>query len=223
MKKTVAIAAMGLAASLAGAAQASTISFSNGSGSYSADGVTATVTVTTSSAGGGLYYNSTENAIGVGNSATNGGIGYQAFCAFCFPTFTTFTEAETMTVTFDQEVTVDTVFFRQWENNILGYGDEVHFNYSGGASGTGSILFSNSGLSDLTTLLDPFSAGVSLTAFTITPEQDGSDSFGVTNDTVVYLHSVDFTVSQVPLPGAAWLMGSALLGLVGVSRRRSAR
>lgn len=32
--------------------------------------------------------------------------------------------------------------------------------------------------------------------------------------------SVDFTVSQVPLPAAVWLFGSGLLGLTGIARRR---
>jgi hypothetical protein len=34
--------------------------------------------------------------------------------------------------------------------------------------------------------------------------------------------SVDFTVSQVPLPAAAWLFGSGLLGMIGIARRKKA-
>jgi len=34
--------------------------------------------------------------------------------------------------------------------------------------------------------------------------------------------SVDFTVSQVPLPAAAWFFGSGLLGLIGIARRKKA-
>ncbi len=34
--------------------------------------------------------------------------------------------------------------------------------------------------------------------------------------------SVDFTVSQVPLPAAAWLFGAGLLGLIGIARRKKA-
>jgi hypothetical protein len=31
-----------------------------------------------------------------------------------------------------------------------------------------------------------------------------------------------FTVSAVPIPAAVWMFGSAILGLVGVARRRQA-
>lgn len=196
------------AALAASGAQASTINFDNGSGSYSADGVTADVTVTPAVSGQGLFYNGVENAIGVGDNVINGAMGHKQQNFVIFPEFT---EAETMTVTFSQEVILDTVWFRQWENNVLGFSDEVIFNFSGGASGAGSITFSDSGVASL---WDPFAAGVSLTSFTLTPEQDGAE-------TAVYLHSVDFTVSQVPIPAAAWLFGSALLGLVSVGRRRA--
>lgn len=206
--------AMGLAAAfMVTGAQAATISFNSNSGTYSNSGVTATVTVT----GGSRYYSSTENAIGIGNSALNGAIGSSGVFG------TTFVESETMTVTFSQEVILDTVWFRQWENKVLCCGDEVHFDYTGGASGTGSLLFSNSGLGD-GPLLDPFAAGVRLTSFTIRPEQDGLDGSGngASNDTAVYLHSVDFSIPppEVPLPAAAWLFGSALLGLGAAGRRR---
>ena len=33
---------------------------------------------------------------------------------------------------------------------------------------------------------------------------------------------VDFSVSPVPVPGAVWLLGSGLLGLVGIARRKTA-
>ena len=34
------------------------------------------------------------------------------------------------------------------------------------------------------------------------------------------LNSLELSVAAVPLPGAVWLMGSALLGMIGYSRRR---
>jgi hypothetical protein len=205
-------AALVLASSMASAA---TINFNNGSGTYSAGGVTATVAVTTNRSQDGLYYNGVENAIGIGNSATTGAIGYSHYA---FP-IGKYVENETMTVSFDQEITLDNVWLRQWENNFLGFGDEVNLSYSGGSSGTGTLNFD---LSDQTSgLLDRFGAGgISLTQFTLTPEQDGTNGAGATVRTAVYLHSVDFEVSQVPLPAAVWLFGSALFGLVGVSRRR---
>lgn len=210
---------LGMAAALALAqtsAHASTMYFNNNSGSYSADGVTATVSVTTSSAGGGLYYNNVEDAIGVGSNNINGAMGFKSLI-FVVPTFTT---DETMTVSFDREVTVDTVFFRQWENSVGGFGDLVQFDYSGGTSGSGSLLFSDSGIGDgLGQLLDPFAAGISLTSFTITPFQDGNKLNGANAKTAVYLHSLDFNVTEVPVPAAAWLFGSALLGLAGFRRQ----
>jgi hypothetical protein len=36
----------------------------------------------------------------------------------------------------------------------------------------------------------------------------------------IFLDDASLTVSQVPVPAAAWLFGSALMGLVGLSRRR---
>lgn len=189
-------------------ASAATMYFNNGSGTYTADGVTASVSVTTSQSGDGLFYNSVENAIGIGSNVVNAGIGFKKLTFLVVPNFT---EAETMTVSFDQEVTLDTIFFRQWENNFLGFGDEVDFDYAGGASGSGTLTFTDSGVSGL---LDPFAVGVSLTEFTLRPEQNGAE-------TSFYLHSVDFTVSEVPLPAAAYLFGSALAGLVAVGRRRA--
>jgi hypothetical protein len=38
----------------------------------------------------------------------------------------------------------------------------------------------------------------------------------------IHMFSVDATVSSVPVPAAAWLFGSGLLGLLGVSRRKKA-
>lgn len=193
---------------LAGNTVAATMSFNNASGTYTADGVTATVSVTNAISGHGLHYNNVENAIGVGTNNINGALGFRQLI-IVVPIFT---EAETMTVSFDQEVTIDKINFRQWENDILGFGDEVHFDYSGGSSGAGSLTFSDSGLGAFE-LLDPFFPAVSLTSFTLRPEQDGAE-------TAVYLHSFDFTVSEVPLPAAAWLFGSAIAGLAVVGRRR---
>jgi len=45
---------------------------------------------------------------------------------------------------------------------------------------------------------------------------NGDDLSDSTNET----YMANITVSAVPIPAAAWLMGSAMLGLVGVSRKR---
>ena len=48
---------------------------------------------------------------------------------------------------------------------------------------------------------------------TLSFENEGGDNFGIILDNV--------SVGVVPIPAAAWLFGSALLGLVGYSRKRS--
>lgn len=50
--------------------------------------------------------------------------------------------------------------------------------------------------------------------------QDGAGT-GITNPT--YVDATITVVNEVPLPAAAWLFGSGLLGLVGIARRRSAQ
>ena len=97
---------------------------------------------------------------------------------------------------------------------MLGFGDEVIFTSDGG-----NAVFDKS--DDVSGPEDKFDTGITLTSFTLTPEQDGKNGAGATNRTAVYLHSVDFTVSEVPLPAAAYLFGSALAGLVAVGRRRA--
>lgn len=215
LRKTFTKVSFVLAAVVASAsASAATINFNNGSGSYSADGVTATVTVTTARSGDGLYYNATEDAIGVGNSATTGAMGYKEYSLFQCGLIGCYTEAETITVTFSEEVTISNIYLRQWENNVLGFGDEVNFTSAGG-----NVNFDES---DQTIgLLDRFDVGVTATSFTLTPEQNGTNGAGASNRTAVYLHSLEFEVSEVPLPAAAYLFGSALAGLVAVGRRRA--
>jgi len=202
-----------MAAMLSMGASAATISFDNGSGVYTdaGTGVTATVTVTTVRNQDGLFYNSTEDAIGVGDSKTTGAMGYTSGILngnFSCGLIGCFNEGETITVTFNQQVTIDDIYFRQWENNFLGFGDEVDFTSSGG-----NLNFNDS--DEVIGLLDRFDVDVTTSAFILTPEQDHAE-------TAVYLHSLDFTVSQVPLPAAAYLFGSALVGLLAVGRRRRA-
>lgn len=221
------ILAAALALSLSGVASAATINFTNGSGNYSGGGVNVTVAAT----GGGLYYSSVENAgisgtgaLGVGNSSTNGGIG----CANSFPTcalvFTGWTTSEWLTFTFSQAVKLSSIGFAQWENNVLGNGDWARLTYYVGTSNTvaGTVDFVNSGIGD-GPLRDAFSTGalanLAVTKFMISPLQ-GTKPGNVTARSAFYVHDLNFT--PVPVPGAALLMGSALIGLAGVARRRRA-
>lgn len=51
------------------------------------------------------------------------------------------------------------------------------------------------------------------TSITFTKNKDGADDFTISN-----FHYA--TAAPVPVPAAVWLMGSALLGLVGIGRRK---
>jgi len=230
MKKTSILAlAMGpLLLGSAHLASATTINFNNGSGVYSAGGIT--VTVASTGTGAGLYYNSTENAIGVGSNSTNGGIGCRDNgCADIF-TGSGFVSTEALTFTFSEAVQLNSVTFRQWENNVLGIGDLAKFTWydNTGTNVAGEILFQDSGIGDgLSQLLDTFGVdGLLLSKFTITAIK-GSKTVG--NSTVkawssFYVHSLDYDLAPaVPVPAAAWMMGSGLVGLAGLARRRKQR
>ena len=49
-----------------------------------------------------------------------------------------------------------------------------------------------------------------------------ADAFGEGAVSGAALFSLDFNVAAVPIPAAAWLFGSGLLGLVGIARRKKA-
>jgi hypothetical protein len=226
MKTKILVAAAAM--SFCGLSAATTINFSNGSGSYGAGGVT--VSVASTGTGAGLYYNGVENAIGVGNSNTNGGIGCRDAGCGDIIFGSGFVSTEALTFTLSEKVKLNTVSFRQWENNYLGFGDWATFTYYVGTSNTvaGTIQFTNSGLGDgVSVLLDPFAlGGLELSKFTITGKK-GSKTVGSSNVTAwsaFYVHNLDYTkINTVPVPAAAWLMGSALLGLAGIKRRAAAR
>lgn len=233
MKTSILAAAVAL--SLSGIASAATISFTNGSGSYTSNGVTVTVAAT----GGGLYYNGVETAgvagtgsLGVGNSSTTGGIG----CANSFPTCALvvagWTTNEHLTFTFSEAVKLNSIGFSQWENSVLGIGDWARLTYYVGTSSTvaGTVDFVNSGIGD-GPLRDVFStgalAGLDVTKFRISPLQ-GTKPGNVSAKSAFYVHDLDFSKivvtppEEIPVPAAAWLMGSGLLGLAGLARRRRA-
>lgn len=190
-------AATALALAISATASAATINFNNASGSYSSGGVTATVTAT----GGALYYSSANTAIGVGSGTIDGPLGVGAFGAA--------TTAESLKVTFSQAVTLNSISFAQWSNSIItGVTDSVTMTYTGG-----SKTLANSG-----STVGVFSPNVTLTSFTLTPNQGGF--INPTQSTSTFLKSIIVTPSAVPVPAAAWLMGSGLVGLAGLGRRR---
>lgn len=59
---------------------------------------------------------------------------------------------------------------------------------------------------------------VDLSAFKLRISGDATNSLGLSGS---YQMTVNSSVQAVPVPAAVWLFGSALLGLVGVTRRNS--
>lgn len=169
------------------------------------DGLTLNITAT----GGNIYSyaspNPIEYGIGVGGNAADGGLGYNG---------SSYVTTETLTLTFNQVVNLDTIAFFQWENPSAGTSDRLTLAYSGGTA-SGSKTLTNSGMGTVT--VDEFLlSGVSGTTFKLTPVQTP----GV-NQTSFYVQGLNYTPT-VPVPAAAWLFGSSLLGLAGMSRRRAA-
>src|SRR5690606_23316306 len=59
-----------------------------------------------------------------------------------------------------------------------------------------------------------------LSTFTGTIEAVERSGSGLTANTTTLLYDIDGTaVNEIPLPAAAWLFGSGLLGLAGAARR----
>lgn len=223
--------AAAVALSVAGVSSATTINFNNNSGTYTAGGVT--VTAASTGTGAGRYYNSTENAIGVGNSNTNGGIGCRDSGCADVIFGTGFVNTEALTFTFSEKVKLNSVSLTQWENNLLGFGDGATFTWYVGTTNTvaGSQLFTNSG-QGTGDLIDNFPLlGLELSKFTVTSYKGNKTVNGSTVKawSAFYVHHLDYTkiavvppTPTVPVPAAAWLMGSGLLGLAGLARRRRA-
>jgi hypothetical protein len=104
---------------------------------------------------------------------------------------------ETLRVSFDSAVTIDSLLFSQWDNN-----DDLTITAS-----TGSSLSYNLNVGGSQELVDISSLG----SFQYIDISGNGGSSA--------LHTIS-NVSAVPVPAAAWLFGSALTGLVGVSRRK---
>lgn len=226
------ILAAAVALSLSGFASATTISFNSSAGNtwtYSNGGVS--VAVTSTGTGAGRYYNSTENAIGVGNSSTNGGIGCRDQGCGDVIFGSGFNSTEELTFTFSEKIKLNSISLRQWENALLGFGDAATLNFYNGGTNIGTQLLTNSGQPTGDLLDNFFFSNLELTKFSIksykgTKNVNGSN---VTAWSAFYVHSLDYSkiavvppTPTVPVPAAAWLMGSGLIGLAGIARRRRA-
>lgn len=104
---------------------------------------------------------------------------------------------ETLTFTFDQTVTLSSISFFLFENNT----DQGKLVY-------GSTTKTINKTSDAV-----FGTPVSLNSFTFT-------ATGLFTSYRISGLQVNTVAPAVPVPAAAWLMGSGLLGLAGVARRR---
>lgn len=102
---------------------------------------------------------------------------------------------------FAEQVTLGGISFRQWENGS----DEVDLVTDGGQ--TINLRTGSGGLVDYFIFASP----LALKSFTLKAVDGGG--------TVTYIHGLQNVMAVVPVPAAAWLMGSALLGLAGLRRR----
>jgi len=94
------------------------------------------------------------------------------------------------------------------------------YDFTGGAfgvAGVGGVEFSF--LSLAFTALAPPST---LLAVALGPFGDWTYNGGSVETNVTYQGATVTVVNPVPVPGAVWLLGSGLLGLVGIARRRAA-
>lgn len=90
--------------------------------------------------------------------------------------------------------------------------NNVQIDMSSGAWGSNP-----SGVADITCSSVNCDSGTYTLTYTATVPDDGSTNFG----NVHYGLNLVGTISSVPVPAAAWLFGSGLLGLVGVARRKA--
>lgn len=105
---------------------------------------------------------------------------------------------ESLTFTFNQAISLSTISFYLFDNNI----DKVLMTY-----GSNSLTINKN--SDAV-----FGSPLTLSSFTLTALGQGTSTriTGLKLDTIA--------APTVPVPAAAWLMGSGLIGLASLTRRR---
>lgn len=192
MKKIIMIAALGLSSGFASAAD---FNFTGlGSAGAAAVQTVGGITVTVTATGGDSLDYLNLDGIGV----DSGIFDLAALQSTLF-------SSEGLQVSFSEEVTIGSLGMRQWENGF----DGANFSSSGGSFALGT---SDSGF--LEDFWDLSGHGVgALTSFTI------NGTGAVTATLLSSLTNVQ--VTAVPVPAAAWLLGSALIGLAGLGRKRS--
>lgn len=114
---------------------------------------------------------------------------------------------EVLTFTFSQAVNLQKIGFYLFDNNI----DKARLSYGASSIDINSAPTDNSGKPVVG--FSQYSVGGAplVTSFSV-----------AARGSVTSFRISDITVNTVPVPAAAWLMGSGLLGLAGVARRRRA-
>ena len=122
---------------------------------------------------------------------------------------------EVLTFTFSEAVYLDQIGFYLFENNT----DKARLTYNGTSLDISNATANNAGKP--ITGFSEYNVGGSplVTSFSIAA-RGSVTSFRIADLSV---STVAPPMPTVPVPGALWLMGSALMGLAGVARRRSDR
>jgi hypothetical protein len=114
------------------------------------------------------------------------------------------TTNESLLLTFNQVVTIDTTTF---VNGNHGTTFSEYFTLS--IDGNAATMYS---------LTNIFTMGLTGTTFEFFNPNTGGTST-VSNDKQFYINTLE--VTAVPVPAAVWLFGTGLMGLVGVARRKA--
>lgn len=114
---------------------------------------------------------------------------------------------ETLRVDFSETVDIATLTMRQWEGPdsivLVGYGTGSALTLDNDSCAFCSAETFNIGLTGIDYLTITGNSGLTVTL-------------------LAGLGGVTATASEVPVPAAAWLFGSALVGLAGIGRRKAA-